>query len=167
MKSKNKELEKLLPIKTERLIARKTTIDDYDLLLKMDKQEITQKYLGGIKNKTKEERIELLKKKDKSLTVYLLDGTKIGITGLNIDDENNTASIGYIFDYDYCNKGYCTEICKKLIDIAFNELDLDSVHADTVEGNIASQKVLEKLGFTYQDYSIKDNIKFLNYIMKK
>ena len=59
-----------LPIETDRLIINKTTIEDIDLILKLDKQEVTQKFLGGIKNKTREERIEFLKKKD-SLTVSL------------------------------------------------------------------------------------------------
>lgn len=47
----------LYVLKTERLIIRKTLLDDVDLLLKMDKQNITQKYLGGVKNKTRNERI--------------------------------------------------------------------------------------------------------------
>ena len=54
---KNKLFISLLPFETERLIIRKTSIEDVDLILKMDKQEITQKYLGGIKEKSKEERI--------------------------------------------------------------------------------------------------------------
>ena len=53
---KNKILIDLLPIETERLIIDKTTMNDINLILKMDKQEITQKFLGGIKNKTKDER---------------------------------------------------------------------------------------------------------------
>lgn len=158
----------LLPIKTKRLIAIKTTINDVDLLLKMDKQELTQKYLGGIKNNTKEERIEFLRKKEKSssLTICLQDGTKIGFVGLSIDDNNN-ATIGYIFDNDYWNNGYCTEICRELINIAFNKLDLNNVFADTIKGNISSQKVLEKIGFIYQDSTIKNNVVFLNYKISK
>ena len=50
---KNQELINLLPIKTERLIIKDTSIDDIEMLMKMDKQEQTQKFLGGIKNKTK------------------------------------------------------------------------------------------------------------------
>ena len=46
---------KFIPVKTERLVIRKTLLKDVDLLLKIDKQEITQKYLGGIKNKTRKE----------------------------------------------------------------------------------------------------------------
>ena len=53
---KNELFFSLLPIKTDRLIIRKTSINDINLIMKMDKQEITQMFLGGIKNKTREER---------------------------------------------------------------------------------------------------------------
>ena len=72
------------------------------------------------------------------------------ISFLNIDENNNSAEISYIFDVDYTKKGYCSETCKKLIEIAFNELDLHKVYADTIEGNNNSKKVLEKLGFTLE-----------------
>ena len=172
---KNKIFISLLPFETERLIIRKTIVEDVDMVLKMDHQEETQKYLGGIKNKTREERIIFLKKKlekyDKGLagqlTVCLKDGTPIGLIGLSINDENNTGGIGYIFDYDYCNKGYCTEASKKLLEIGFNELNLDSISADTVEGNMSSKRVLEKLGFKYKDSFIKDSTTFLLYTINK
>ena len=68
-------MKELLPIYTERLKIIETSIDDIDLILKMDKQESTQKYLGGIKDKSREERIEFLKNKKNSLTVLLDDIT--------------------------------------------------------------------------------------------
>lgn len=155
---KNKLFIDLLPFKTERLFIRPIGEDDINLILKMDKQETTQEFLGGIKNKTRDERIDFLKRKKKkfedgeagSLTICLKDGTPIGFTGLNIDENNNSAEISYIFDVDYTKKGYCSETCKKLIEIAFNELDLHKVYADTIEGNNNSKKVLEKLGFTLE-----------------
>ncbi len=57
---KNQEFINLLPLETNRLIIRPVQIEDVDLLLKMDKQEITQKYLGGIKDRTREERVAFL-----------------------------------------------------------------------------------------------------------
>ena len=42
-----KSLKDFLPISTKRLIIRKTLLDDVNLILKMDKQENTQKFLGG------------------------------------------------------------------------------------------------------------------------
>ena len=172
---KNKIFISLLPFNTERLIIRKTCIEDVDMILKMDKQEETQKYLGGIKNKTREERIVFIEKKLKKydnglagqLTVCLKDETPIGLIGLNVDENNNTGEIGYIFDSDYCNKGYCTEACQKLLEIGFNKLNLKSISADTVNGNVSSKRVLEKLGFVYQYSFAKDSTTFLFYIIKK
>ena len=137
-------------MQTERLIIKPTTTNDVDLLLKMDKQEITQKYLGGIKNKTREERIEFLKKKTNSYTVYLKDNTPIGFIGINKNNE-----LGYIFDYDYCNKGYCTEACKELL----NSVNLKEIYANIIKGNDSSKRVLEKLGFK----KIKEDTEFIYY----
>ena len=164
---KNEIYNSLLPIQTKRLILRKTTIQDIDLILKMDKQILTQKYLGGIKNKTKEERIEFLKNKDnnsKSLTVFLKD-KPIGFIELIIN--NNSAELSYIFDSDYINNGYCTEASNKLIDIAFNELNLDEVTAETVSDNNSSKKVLEKLGFELIDTYEKDSVIFNKYVKRR
>ena len=110
MKDKNLLFINLLPLKTNRLIIKQTSCIDIDLILKMDKQEETQKFLGGIKNKTKEERIDFLSKKESkfkegiasSLTVYLNE-IPIGFVGLKIQED--IAEISYIFDYDYWNKG--------------------------------------------------------------
>ena len=46
--NKNEKLISLLPLQTERLTIRPTSTLDIDMILKMDKQEITQMYLGGI-----------------------------------------------------------------------------------------------------------------------
>ena len=164
---KNEIYNSLLPIQTKRLILRKTTIQDIDLILKMDKQVLTQKYLGGIKNKTKEERIEFLKNKEnnsKSLTVFLKD-KPIGFIELKIS--NNSAELSYIFDSDYINNGYCTEASNKLIDIAFNKLKLDEVTSETVSDNNSSKRVLEKLGFKLVDTYEKDSIKLNKYVKRR
>lgn len=105
--------------------------------------------------KTREERLAFLEKKASkfdlgiigSLTVCLKYGTPIGFTGLSIDEDNNNAEISFIFDIDYCKKGYCTEASAKLIDVGFKELKLNKIYADTIEGNEGSKRVLEKLGF--------------------
>ena len=154
---KNEKFISLLPLNTERLIMKPTSTDDVDLMLKLDTQEETQLYLGGVKSVTREDRIEFLRKKANkfesgqagSLTV-LFDNKPIGFVGLRIDEFNNNAEISYIFDLDYIGKGYCTEACKKLVEIGFNELNLNRIYADTIEGNESSRKVLEKLGFKHE-----------------
>ena len=132
----------VLPIYTERLMLKQTSIDDVDLILKMDKQEETQKFLGGIKNKSKEERILFLEKKNlngESLTVFYRN-IPIGFIGIKVNDCE--VEISYIFDIDYTGRGFCSEVVQKLIDIIFNKLEINRIYANCKEENLASQKVL-------------------------
>ena len=153
-----------LPIHTDRLILIQTSRDDVDLILKMDKQESTQKFLGGIKNKSRDERIEFLDRKHNngnSLTV-MLDNVSIGFVGLKVTD--NVGEVSYIFDSDYTGNGYCSEIVKILVDIAFNKLNLNKLYAYTKSENIASIKVLTKNGFVKKD---SNNKEFIYYEMER
>ncbi|MEG1350430.1 MAG: GNAT family protein, partial [Hafnia sp.] len=43
--------------------------------------------------------------------------------------------------------GYATEAVKQLVAIAFNQLDIHRVYAKIFEYNVASMRVLEKIGF--------------------
>lgn len=141
-----------LPIRTKRLFLKVTDRDDIDLILKMDIQEDTQKFLGGIKNKSREERLLFLDKKKNngnSLTVYLNE-TPIGFVGVKI--QNNIGEISYIFDSDYTGNGYCSEVVSKLIDICFSKIGLDMLYAYSKEDNIASKKVLFKSGFDFIEF---------------
>lgn len=137
-----------LPLYSDRLIINKTTEDDVDLLLKTDKQEETQKFLGGVKNKTEEERREFLRRKTSSLTVCLKDGTKIGFVGLKIND--NVGTLSYMIDYDFVKHGYCTEAVNKIIEVGFKKLGLKKIDAETIDGNIGSIRVLEKVGLVLE-----------------
>lgn len=144
---------------------RRTTIEDVDLLLKLDKQPSTQKYLGGIKNKTKDERILFLTKKELNKNAYtvLLDNILIGFVELKVSGEYGEVS--YIFDCEYWGNGYATDSIKQLLDKAFNELKLNYVLAHTLYDNVASIRVLEKNNFSYKTKVIKNGSEFLEYII--
>ncbi|MDY0235579.1 MAG: GNAT family N-acetyltransferase [Gudongella sp.] len=55
--------------------------------------------------------------------------------------------LGYKLDKDELNKGYMTEATKKIIEIAFNGYGLHRIEGNIMPRNIASIKVVEKLGF--------------------
>lgn len=142
-----------------------TDVDDIDLILKLDKQEETQKYLGGIKNKSREERIEFLEKKSKNSTAYtvMLNKENIGFIELKINEAS--AEVSYIFDCNYWGLGYGTKAVNMILDIGFNKLKLISIYAYTLDDNIASKRVLEKNGFNYNNKIIKNDLEFLEYII--
>lgn len=74
----------------------------------------------------------------------------IGTGGLYIDEKNHKARLGYILHPDYWNQGYMTEIVNRLVVLAFNDLKLHRVEASVYSGNIASSRVLEKVGLQYE-----------------
>jgi RimJ/RimL family protein N-acetyltransferase len=55
--------------------------------------------------------------------------------------------IGYFLKRSAWGRGYATEVCKRLLQFAFQDVSLDEVVASVEEGNVASQHVLVKSGF--------------------
>jgi ribosomal-protein-alanine N-acetyltransferase len=72
----------------------------------------------------------------------------IGTIGFNNYTQKHRANIGYDLQSLYWGKGYMTEALKAVIDFGFNELDINRIEAEVMQGNIASEKLLEKLNFT-------------------
>ncbi len=55
--------------------------------------------------------------------------------------------IGYSLVPNEREKGYCSEAVKIMVDYLFLSKDITRVQAQTDHRNVASQKVLEKVGF--------------------
>lgn len=58
-----------------------------------------------------------------------------------------SASMGYCFSDAAWGHGYATEAGRALLEWAFDAMDLNRVQAETDTRNLASARVLEKLGF--------------------
>jgi len=72
----------------------------------------------------------------------------IGSIGLsNISAEKRSAELGAVITRAYWNKGFGTAAAKAVIGYAFDELGLTQVRADLLQSNLASRRILEKLGF--------------------
>jgi RimJ/RimL family protein N-acetyltransferase len=50
----------------------------------------------------------------------------------------------------YWGQGYATELGAAAVELAFGPLGLDSVVAYTLPHNLASRRVMDKLGFSYE-----------------
>ena len=76
------------------------------------------------------------------------DGVFIGWCSLNRwNPEYRSASLGYCFNDAAWGHGYATEAAHAVLHWAFDTLDLNRVQAETDTRNLASARVLEKLGF--------------------
>ncbi|MFB7652992.1 MULTISPECIES: GNAT family N-acetyltransferase [unclassified Streptomyces] len=76
------------------------------------------------------------------------DGAFVGWCGLTEwDPDWRSASLGYCLDEAMWGHGYATEAAHALLRWAFDTLDLNRVQAETDTRNVASARVLEKMGF--------------------
>jgi RimJ/RimL family protein N-acetyltransferase len=71
----------------------------------------------------------------------------VGEVGLFwVSERDRTAEIGFIFDPRHQGKGFATEAARALVDWAFGTAVMHRVIGRTEARNIASTRVLEKLG---------------------
>ena len=76
------------------------------------------------------------------------DGAFIGWCALTRwNPDHRSASMGYCLSDASWGNGYATEAAGALLQWAFDTLDLNRVQAETDTRNLASARVLEKLGF--------------------
>ena len=82
--------------------------------------------------------------------VMLYNGKIIGGIDLETVDES-TYEIGWVISKDYRSKGFVTEAGKAIVCYAFDVLSAKKVIAHCDIRNIASEKVMQKLGMTLKD----------------
>jgi len=71
----------------------------------------------------------------------------IGTIGFNNFVKGHRANIGYDLKTEYWNHGYITEALKEVIDFGFNQLEINRIEAEVMQGNGISERVLKKLDF--------------------
>jgi RimJ/RimL family protein N-acetyltransferase len=79
---------------------------------------------------------------------HVADGAFIGWCSLTRwNPDYRSASVGYCLSDRAWGQGFATEAGGALLGWAFDTLDLNRVQAETDTRNVASARVLEKLGF--------------------
>jgi RimJ/RimL family protein N-acetyltransferase len=100
-------------------------------------------------------------------SVVELDGVVIGTASLDVRDGMGQdhaeatvraeAEIGYILDPAYAGKGLATEIAAALLRICFQDLGVRRVTAGCFADNLASWRVLEKVGMRREQHGVQDS----------
>jgi RimJ/RimL family protein N-acetyltransferase len=99
--------------------------------------------------------------------VATLDGVVVGTARLSVSDgmgqfDGDTwrgaeGSLGYLVDPAYAGRGFATAIANALLDLAFTELGLHRVTAGCFAANIASWRVMEKVGMRREQHGVRDS----------
>jgi [ribosomal protein S5]-alanine N-acetyltransferase len=88
----------------------------------------------------------------------------IGWCGLKWLKETNEIDLGYRFIPAAWGKGYATEAASHTLKYGLQQLQLKKIVAHAHIDNIASQKVLEKIGMQYVGEGIEDGIRLKGYV---
>lgn len=79
------------------------------------------------------------------------NNTVVGTLGLmGVDNKNENCEIGYCIRKDYWNKGITTEVAKRVLEYALNEVGFTRITGRHMIENPASGKVMEKCGLKYE-----------------
>jgi RimJ/RimL family protein N-acetyltransferase len=149
-------------LQTERLVLRRFTADDADSLVELDSDSAVMRYLTGGEPTPP----EVVRERDlpSILAGYTRWDGKFGLFAAHEADGGafvgwfslrperggppDEVELGYRLRQAAWGHGYATEGSRALLTKAFAELDVRSVWGDTMCVNLASQKVMEKLGMT-------------------
>lgn len=94
----------------------------------------------------------------------LSDRSLIGWSGLQYLPDTDEIEIGYLLSKPYWGKGLATESAAVGIDYGFNQLGIDGIIGIVHPDNIASQRVLEKIGLEFQERAVYFGMDCFKYI---
>ena len=136
-------------LRTDRLILRPCVLDDLDDLFELyNNDEVAFYALPGAATREGVERglVQPGPSIERLRFGAVFDGRVIGDIVLEFEVRDLTANLGYAIARDYWGKGFATEAIRAVVDFAFRELGLAKVFARADPRNVASIRVLEKLG---------------------
>ncbi|MGM7684752.1 GNAT family N-acetyltransferase [Cytobacillus sp. Hm23] len=147
-------------LETERLILRKITLDDVEHIYSYGSNEEVAKYVTWDAHKSLSDTkafvdFALCQYENKNVAPwgieYKEDGKLIGTADFILWQPNhNRAEIGYVLSPAYWGKGIATEAAKEIITFGFNHMDLVRIQARCFIDNIGSERVMQKLGMTFE-----------------
>jgi ribosomal-protein-alanine N-acetyltransferase len=107
-------------------------------------------------------RAQRLRRLGKGVILNIVDeetGQFIGAIGvMSIDWANRKTEFGYWLAREYWGRGYMTEATRLFITYVFETLKLERLYAHVFAPNIASQRVVEKIGFRLEGVVRRANL---------
>ncbi|RZV68320.1 MAG: N-acetyltransferase [Flavobacteriaceae bacterium] len=171
-------------LETERLILRDLLESDVDGIFELDSDPLVHEYLGKKPISTIKEAEEIVgfirdqyEKRGigRFAAIEKSSGNFIGWSGLKfntgdketIGKKRDFYDIGYRLIPRFWNKGYATESALACLDFGFSNLELNKIVGAAETGNIASNKVLKRIGLKYVEQFLLDDEMINWYELKK
>jgi len=150
-------------IETERLQFRRFTEDDLPMLVEQRSDPDVNRYLGGPARQNAEALATRLKFYmgcyDKfgfgsCAMLWRETGEMIGTAGIQPLEDTGEIEVGYSIIKPYWGRGIGTEAAKGWMEYGFNTAGLERIVAVAIKENIASRRIMEKLGMRFEKNEI-------------
>ncbi len=161
-------MNKNIVFETPRCIVRLLQMNDLEPFHEMQSNPKVMRFVRGegmTREENEKELPELIQKyslENNDFWIYAIesktDKTFIGTCALVKDDEGDD-ELGYRFLEKYWKLGYGLEICQGLI-MYCKSIRMNNLVGYVADENIASMKILEKCGFTFESKGIEPKLKF-------
>ncbi len=146
-----------MQLTTERLVLRDFVESDWEAVLAYQQDPLYLRYYEWTSRTAEEVRAFMKRFLDQQRQVPRIkfqfavtlksSGQLIGNCGIRRDSpEAREADMGYELDPNHWRKGYATEAAGAVLDFGFSSMDLQRVTAWCIADNVASARVLEKIG---------------------
>ena len=148
-----------VPLETDRLVLRRTVKSDIDEFFFIQLNPNIRRYLGTnrLGDDLEKNRKYFNEEKYNELNYYRWtivrkeDNKILGCIYLNIHDEKaRTAGIDYWIREDAWGNGYTTEASRKILNFAFDTLNINRIESGGGKDNPGTYKVMEKIGLKYE-----------------
>ena len=159
-----------LHIETDRLILRDIEFTDNEGMFALDSNPEVHKYLGNNPVKTIDEvetNINLIRKQyvknglGRCAVIDKRTNEFIGWGGIKYEENFRPDfpyfDIGYQLRQEFWGKGIATEVAMAALKWGFEDFKLTQIYGAADVGNLASQKVLTKIGLTYKNVIMYEN----------
>jgi ribosomal-protein-alanine N-acetyltransferase len=147
-------------LETSRLILRSLTIADAEAANKWTSDPDVTRYMIYTTHKSLNETIEWLKGVEQNIDcpynfswgfVLKETGELFGSGGVVYKESRGMFSVGYNIMKEFWGRGLTTEAAREMVDFAAQKLGAKTLYSSNAIENPASGRVLEKIGFVYQN----------------
>ena len=142
-------------LETPRLRFFPFTEDDFDRLLALHSDPEVQRYIGGMFGADGVRlRLDHYLRDQAALgfskwRAHLHDGTFVGRAGVSTDPEGGGVELGYTFARAAWGQGLASEAAQAIVGWMWANTDVPEIGAFAAVENLASRRVLEKIGMRY------------------
>ncbi len=154
------------PVRTARLSIRRVSAADEEAVWAYRRLEQVSRW-GSWRPADREDWRAILAARLRDLLVVELDGRVVGDVMVKVEDgwaqrevgeraRGVQAELGWALDPAFGGRGYASEAVREVLRVCFEELGLRRVTANAFAGNVASIRLMERVGMRREVHAVAD-----------